>query len=342
MKESPYQILLDPRIDASKFWTQSRLAIQYERWDGPNDCLKSMIAQLLQHHTVQSVFAPVAVPINETSSNLKPQRHGVESSFTARTRTADDRAYQRSPIWGNRQMILWLLTESSWQRAISNLEFKWQRARCRVTKWAGDDAFVQLTGLRRQVADAQDLIAESKEAFTQTIKDTTRWIVNGNIVSADEFWSGRPSAPTTAIFRHAQSMDIRNLPDSFDKMEERVSAMTRAINQEIQVVIGSVQVEDAKTMKRQTEWMVALALLAAIYLPMTLVTGIFGMNISEINADETLPSRWVAVKAWAVVFGATVGCLMMYAMARRPIKWLLEQREIAKVEAMHVEAQKVK
>ena len=107
-------------------------------------------------------------------------------------------------------------------------------------------------------------------------------------------------------------------------------------------MIGSVQVEDAKTMKRQTEWMVALALLAAIYLPMTLVTGIFGMNISEINADETLPSRWAALKTWGVVFGATVSCLLVYGMIRRLIIWLLEQREIAKAEATHVEALKIK
>jgi len=267
----------------------------------------------------------VAVPISETS--------GVQY--------ADDRTREPSPIWGNRQMILWLLTESSWELAISNLESRWQRARCKVTKLAGDESFLMLTTLRRQVADTEDLITESKEAFTHAVRATGRWIVNGKVVSADQFWSGRSGAPTMAVFRHAQSMDIRNLPDSFERMGERVSAITRAINQEIQVVIGSVQVEDAKSMKRQTEWMVALALLAAIYLPMTLVTGIFGMNISEINADATLPSRWAALKAWGVVFGATLGCILMYAMARRPIKWLLEQREIAKAEAMHVEAQKV-
>jgi Mg2+ and Co2+ transporter CorA len=252
-----------------------------------------------------------------------------------------DRAHELSPIWGNRQIILWLLTESSWQLAISALEYKWQRIRSSVTKLAGDESFMMLTRLRRQVADAHDLIAESKGIFAQTINETGRWIVNGKTISADEFWSGRPGATSTAIFRRAQAMDMRNLHDSFEKMEERVSAMTRAINQEIQVVIGSVQVEDAKTMKRQTEWMVALALLAAIYLPMTLVTGIFGMNISEINADKSLPSRWAALKAWGIVFGATLGCTLMYAMARRLIRWVLERREIAKIEATHVEALKV-
>lgn len=301
-----------------------------------------MIADLLQYHTVQSVFSPVAVPINERLGGLRSLRDGVESSFVLKAADASDYPYQITTTRGNRQMIVWLLTESSWQIAMLALEGKWQRVRYKVTKMAGDESFMVLTGLRHQVADAQNLIAESKEAFTRTIKETGLWVVNGRIITADEFWSSRAGAPSTAILRHAQSMDIRNLPASFEKMEEKLGAMTRAINQEIQVVIGSVQVEDAKTMKRQTEWMVALALLAAIYLPMTLVTGIFGMNISEINADETLPSRWAALKVWGVVFGATVGCLLTYGMARRLIIWLLEQREIAKVEATHVEALKDK
>jgi len=341
LREDPFKILLDPRIDASKFWTQSRMAIQYASWDGPDNCLKSMMAHLFQHHTVNSVFAPVAVPVKESHWNLKSQRHGVEPSFDSRTVEADDCSSQLTSSWGNRQILVWLLTESAWQLAVATLESKWQRVRPRVTKLAGDESFMLLTGLRRQIADAQDLIAESRESCIQTIKETRHWAVNGQSIDADVFWSGKSEAPAAAIYRHAQSMDIRNLPNAFEKMEERVGSMTRAINQEIQVVIGSVQVEDAKTMKRQTEWMVALALLAAVYLPMTLVTGIFGMNISEINADKTLPSRWAAVKAWGIVFGATLGCILVYAMARRPMRWLLDRRELAKLQAMDIEALKV-
>jgi Mg2+ and Co2+ transporter CorA len=301
-----------------------------------------MIAQLLQYHTVQSVFAPVAVPINETLGKLRSGWHDVEPSLSLRVVNEDNHSDQLSSTRGNRQILVWLLTESTWQLAISNLEYRWQRVRCKVTKLPGDESFRRLTRLRRQVADAHDLIIESKEAFIRTMKETGLWVVNGRVITADEFWSGRPGATTTAIFRHAQSMDIRNLPDSFQNMEQRMSAMTLAINQEIQVVIGSVQVDDAKTMKRQTEWMVALALLAAIYLPMTLVTGIFGMNISEINADDKLPSRWTALKMWGIVFGATSGCMLVYALARWLIKWLLELRELAKAGAIHIEALKFK
>lgn len=342
VEESPYQVLLDPRIDACGIRTQSRLTLNNVEWEGSDNCLRSMIAQLLQHHTVQSVFAPVAVPLNEALGELRLQRDGVEFSLTLGDVVHGEHSHQLGATRGERQIIVWLLTEASWQLSIAKLENKWQRVRCSVMKLAGDESFKMLTDLRRQVADAQDLISNSKHCFTRAVKETGLWIVNGRIISADEFWSSRPGAPTTSIFRRAQSMDVRNLPDSFQSMEQRMSAMTLAINQEIQVVIGSVQVEDAKTMKRQTEWMVALALLAAIYLPMTLVTGIFGMNISEINADEKLPSRWAALKLWGIVFGATVGCILTYALVRWLIRWLLELREMAKAGAIHIEALKFK
>jgi membrane associated rhomboid family serine protease len=69
--------------------------------------------------------------------------------------------------------------------------------------------------------------------------------------------------------------------------------------------------------------MVILALLVAVYLPMTLVTGIFEMNIVEITRTENAPSRWTAVKAWGVVSGASVGCVLVYVIGRL----LLKQKE---------------
>jgi hypothetical protein len=66
-------------------------------------------------------------------------------------------------------------------------------------------------------------------------------------------------------------------------LQKRLDDVKEDINDEIQIAIGAVQVQDAQSMKkqtqetiRQTQLTVALAVLAAIYLPMTLVTGIFG------------------------------------------------------------------
>jgi hypothetical protein len=40
------------------------------------------------------------------------------------------------------------------------------------------------------------------------------------------------------------------------------------------------------------------------------------MNITEIDAGATAPDRWAVVKAWGVVFGATMGSVVVYAVVR--------------------------
>ena len=70
--------------------------------------------------------------------------------------------------------------------------------------------------------------------------------------------------------------------------------------------------EQARVTARQTTWTVALTVLAAVYLPMTLVTGIFGMNITEISSEATAPNAWWAVGAWVVVVTLTVAGILSY------------------------------
>jgi Mg2+ and Co2+ transporter CorA len=95
-------------------------------------------------------------------------------------------------------------------------------------------------------------------------------------------------------------------------LKNQLDAIKEDVNEEIQVAIGAVQVQDAQHMKqqtqetvRQTKLTVALAVLAAIYLPMTLVTGIFGMNIKEISSDKTATYAWQVGVAWLVIFAFT-------------------------------------
>ncbi|GAB7324696.1 hypothetical protein MBLNU13_g08562t1 [Cladosporium sp. NU13] len=98
----------------------------------------------------------------------------------------------------------------------------------------------------------------------------------------DSFWEKYSKRPTALVSGQAQSMDIRPFHSVLRALDGRVNSMARTVNEEIQVVIGSVQVEDAKVMKQQTEVTVVLGVLAAIYLLLTLVTGILGMNTNEI------------------------------------------------------------
>lgn len=100
------------------------------------------------------------------------------------------------------------------------------------------------------------------------------------------------------------------------ELEKKLDAIKEDLNEELQVVVGTVQVRDAQLMKaqarvtaRQTTWTVALTVPAAVYLPMTLVTGIFGMNITETSSEATAPNAWWAVGAWVVL---TVSGILLY------------------------------
>lgn len=67
-------------------------------------------------------------------------------------------------------------------------------------------------------------------------------------------------------------------------------------------------------MKRQGRRATVLTLLAAIYLPLTLVTGIFGMNIQEISDPNTAPVARHCWMTFGVVFGATILFFLGYLL----------------------------
>lgn len=120
------------------------------------------------------------------------------------------------------------------------------------------------------------------------------------------------------------------MPDTYTRLDDRIRLVIAALNEEIQIAIGSVQVQDAKKMRRLTEltvrltesainqarWTIVLTFLAAFYLPMTLITGISGMNIKEISEDNEKngPSKWWVVFTWAVAFFCTASCIIGYAI----------------------------
>ena len=257
------------------------------------------IVTLFRRHTMQSVFHPRSL---SGWRRPQPQYHRMDP-----------------------KIFTWLLVESNWRVSVTQLESKLQQLRREATTIAGDQAFAGLTDLRRQIADAYVMLAETREAVDNALKASyIVWNVDGKDLSAEEFWSeqrGQLGQSVTMIQYRAQSIDIRDLPIMLEEFLERIKAMTQTVNEEIQMVIGSVQVEDARVMRRQTEWTVVLAVLAAIYLPMTLVTGIFGMNITEIGDDITAPDRWSVVKAWGIVFGATMGSVLVYAVARYVLRY---------------------
>ena len=268
---------------------------------GPSSCMTTATLRLLQRHTPQSVFQPKIVPV-----------------FNQRDVPDSD---------GKCHVLVWLLTESIWQLTVASLDNKLQRLRREAANESSNKAFSLLKDFRRQIADARMLIAELRERHILAVGEAESWLVDKVSVSVDDFWSQDRSKPAPVVFGRAQFMDMRNLPESMETLENRINAMTQAINEEIQVVIGSVQIEDADTMKRQAELTMFLAVLAAIFLPMTLVTGIFGMNIIETNSDPGRPDKHAVIKTSSVAFGITYAMVFLYLAMRLLRVFWVDKRE---------------
>lgn len=186
-----------------------------------------------------------------------------------------------------------------------------------------DDAehFKRLTNFRRVLASLYQSLGEVQNAFKISAKAELH--DRGLVLLRSTKSSKQPAAfaleeAMEGSGRPQHSADFTKIHmESLQELQERLDAIKEDLNEEIQLAIGSVQVHDAQTMKKQTTWTVVLTVLAAIYLPMTLVTGIFGMNITEISPEATAPDAWWAFGAWAVVFAVTLGGILLYAVVRK-------------------------
>lgn len=242
-----------------------------------------------------------------------------------------------------------MLATSAYQALVTNLEVDFLRRRQMATNVQTDNerAFLMLTNLRRDLTNTHEHMARTSSsvdfvsAFSQS--DAYRAqepppaqfiaMPSDHSMSSPRDGTAPIASPVTGS-RKSKQADLSKLSETFSELDARLRAIIAALNDEIQIVIGSVQIQDAKAMKRQadltmqltestmrqtevsirqTRWTVALALLAAMYLPMTLVTGIFGMNIKEITGGES-PNWWWVIVIWVVTMGITLGSVARYAL----------------------------
>jgi Mg2+ and Co2+ transporter CorA len=106
------------------------------------------------------------------------------------------------------------------------------------------------------------------------------------------------------------SLTPATLHDSLESVSANISRLDGELTSEISIVLGVITVQDSDAKKVQTQRATLLTALAAIYLPLTLVTGIFGMNIKDIN--DTNPSWRACGIVLAVVAAGTIGFVVAY------------------------------
>jgi hypothetical protein len=206
-----------------------------------------------------------------------------------------------------------LLTVTVLQDQLTATEDKLRSLAYRQEVGEDDNVFDSLTAFRRGLGHPYRAI---KDLLTAIKPDYSFFA--GALPKTDPLPQRNESLSNGDSLKALRATNLREflLGKIFD-LQKQLDAIKEDVNDEIQVAIGAVQVHDAQIMKKQTTWTVTLTVLAAIYLPLSLVTGIFGMNITEISSEPTAPSaRWV-VAAWAVVFTLTAGGILTYAAVRK-------------------------
>jgi Mg2+ and Co2+ transporter CorA len=132
----------------------------------------------------------------------------------------------------------------------------------------------------------------------------------------------------------AEAIDAATLLDRLANLEERLVVISKTVNEEIQLFIASISIRDSETMmadskimredskvmredsqimKQQAARTTLLTTLAVIYLPLQLITGIFGMNVREITGDGG--PRW-----WACLIALGVGGALTF-LVYLGVKW---------------------
>ena len=198
-----------------------------------------------------------------------------------------------------------MLSTAAYQALVSNLEMDLLKRRQRATQIDNEQAFSILTDLRRDLTNAHQPMTRTSGVVAD---DLLQLEASGHQIQkspvqhmAEDTTTGPEGAVPRVLsakrLRKIKSKpaDLSKLSKTFSELDVRLRALITALNDDIQIVIGSVQIQDAKAMKRQadltmqltqttmrqtevsvrqTRWTVALAILAALYLPMTLVTGI--------------------------------------------------------------------
>jgi len=182
---------------------------------------------------------------------------------------------------------MWILAAWQWQKNLEYLKDTFKRRRFVALARPGMRTYLPLIDLRQQIVGMRDHLPRAQsESDAQDKKEG----------------SPRPSI---------MSEYLAQIAEEFQKLDKE-------LNDEIHLIIDAVTVQDSDANKAQTERATLLTLLTAVYLPLTLVTGIFGMNIKDIS--DGAPG-W---RACGIVLAVVAACTIVFVLAYR--QWRVWRR----------------
>ncbi|KAF2173430.1 hypothetical protein M409DRAFT_48409 [Zasmidium cellare ATCC 36951] len=118
------------------------------------------------------------------------------------------------------------------------------------------------------------------------------------------------------FLKHIRKAQPTSPHAALDQVLEEAEHLYQFLMDTFQLLMGSISVLDSQTSLEEAKRSTTLTQLAAVYLPLSLATSIFGMNIKEIN--ESPLSVWVVFVALAILAVGTV-LLLLGATAVRAV-----------------------
>jgi Mg2+ and Co2+ transporter CorA len=197
----------------------------------------------------------------------------------------------------------WTLAASQWRANLGYLKETFRRRRFDALARPGMHTYLPLIQLRQLIVGMRDHLPRAQQ--------DSRLLEN-------EMEANEPLR---------LSLPPSDLGKKLAEIAEDIDKLDKELNDEIHLIIGAVTVQDSDANKQQTERATLLTLLAAVYLPLTLVTGIFGMNIREIDQSKT--SWRVSGEVLAIVAACTIVFVVAYRFWRR---WRRERQETERME----------
>jgi hypothetical protein len=194
-------------------------------------------------------------------------------------------------------VLQWLLTVSAWRANIRAFDHWLGGLSIEAVSNPSLKTFRPIPTLRKNVAD----LRYSLQREEYEIEDEAR--------------------AAFAEFQKIVEYRVESLDSVLGTLLKDSEALIAKASNEMQMVIGSVTIQvrslnqydarshpchhrqDSDMMKRQSRRATLLTLLAAFYLPLTLVTGIFGMNIAEFDVEK--PSFYLCFEALFAVVAVT-------------------------------------
>ena len=106
-----------------------------------------------------------------------------------------------------------------------------------------------------------------------------------------------------------------NPVESHQRVLDQTVELDRLLMEMFQLLMSSISVRDSELSIEQSQRATRLTQLAFIYVPLSFVTGIFGMSVQEISATGL--SIWVCFVTLAIVVILTVGIFWVLIPAER-------------------------